>query len=147
VSEAKGPDASRFAANVRARRELNGMSQGDLAQAMRDLDHGTFRQQTVAEIERGSRAIKLDEALSLSRALGITVDNLLRPAGLTKEASELLDSAREARETHRAALHWAAEHDHAVRRVEQALKRAAGHEAELADEIAVARNTLIEPEP
>lgn len=144
MSEGKSDTASRFATNVRARRELNSLSQGALAQAMVDLGYRTFRQQTVAEIESGSRQVKLDEALALSRALGISVDNLLRPSGLTRQASELLDAAREAREAERQAMHWAGEYEKAVERIRRALRAAKGHEDELADEIAVARTVLAE---
>lgn len=139
-----GAAASRFAVNVRARRELRGMSQADLALALVNLGHRSFRQQTVAAIENGGRQVKLDEALALSRALGITVDNLIRPAKLTAQASELLDAAREIQETTRQAAHWAAERLAARHRLEKALKTAAGNETGLADELAVARRALAE---
>jgi len=138
--------ASRFAANIRSRRELHGLSQRELAQALVDLGHSSFLQQTVAEIEAGSRQVKLDEALAFSRALGITVDNLIRPAGLTREASELLDAARAALDTTRHATHWSRERDAARRQLEKAIARGASYEDELADELAVARRALAETE-
>jgi transcriptional regulator with XRE-family HTH domain len=140
------PTAARFAANVRARRELRGWSQRQLAERMADLGHRSFRQQTVAEIEQGSRAVKLDEALALSRALGISVDNLIRPAGLTKVASELLAAAWEALDTTRQAREWAGESEAARRRLAKALVAATGHEDALADELAVAQRALAETE-
>jgi transcriptional regulator with XRE-family HTH domain len=147
VSEGKqDPTAARFAANVRARRELRGWSQRQLAEAMSALGYRNFRQQTLAEVEAGSRAVKLDEALALSRALGITVDNLIRPAGLTKVASELLAASWEALETTRQARDWARESEAARRRLAKALVAATGHEVELADELAVAQRAQAETE-
>lgn len=137
--------AARFAANMRARRELNKMSQADLARAMTDMGY-PFRQQTVADVEVGNRNVKLDEALALSRALGISIDNLVRPAGLTRQASELLDASRQLREATRQARHWATERDAARRRLEKAVAKAAGHEQELADELAVAGRAVSETE-
>ena len=135
--------AGRFAANLRARRELRGWSQRQLAQALVELGHPTFRQQTVAEIESGYRQVKLDEALALSRALGISVDNLIRPAGLTARAGELLAAAWETQDANRHARHWATKHASARRRLERAIEAGDGEDA-LADELAVARRVLAE---
>jgi transcriptional regulator with XRE-family HTH domain len=147
VSDGKSdPAAARFAENIRARRELNGLSQQDLAQAVRDLGHTSFRQQTIAEIENCNRQVKLDEALSLSRVLGATIDHLVRPAGLTAQASELLDAARELRNAARQAAHWAGESKAARRRVNKAISTATKNELVLADEMAIARRTLAETE-
>jgi transcriptional regulator with XRE-family HTH domain len=144
VSEGR-PDtaAARFAANMRARRELRGWSQRELAQALVELGHPTFRQQTVAEIESGYRQVKLDEALALSRALGISVDNLIRPAGLSARASELLAAAWEMQDANRHARHWAAKHASARRRLVRAIDAGVGEDG-LADELAVARRTMAE---
>jgi len=139
------PDAAaaRFAANMRARRELRGWSQRQLAEALVDLGHSTFRQQTVAEIESGYRQVKLDEALALSRALGISVDSLIRPAGLAARASELLAASWETQDANRHARDWAAKRAAARRRLVKAIE-AADRQDELADELAVARRTLAE---
>ena len=138
--------ASRFAANIRSRRESRGLSQRELAQALVDLGHSSFRQQTIAEIEAGSRQVKLEEALACSRALGITVDHLIRPTGLTKEANELLDAAREAVDATRHATHWATERDAARRRLHEAVARGSDYEDALADELAIARRALADTE-
>jgi transcriptional regulator with XRE-family HTH domain len=135
--------AGRFASNMRARRELRGWSQRQLAQALVELGHPTFRQQTVAEIESGYRQVKLDEALALSRALGMSVENLIRPAGLTARAGELLAAAWETQDANRHARHWAAKHASARRRLLRAIETA-DREDGLADELAVARRTLAE---
>lgn len=135
--------AGRFAANLRARRELRGWSQRQLAEALVDLGHPTFRQQTVAEIESGYRQVKLDEALALSRALGISVDNLIRPAELSARASELLAAAWETQEANRHARHWADRHTSSRQRLVSAVA-AADPEDELAEELAVARRILAE---
>lgn len=146
MREGKETTASRFARNVRARREVRGMSQGDLAQAVADQGHPSFRQQTIAEIESGNRQVKLDEAVALSRALGISLDSLMRPAGLTRQAGGLLDAAREAREATRQAHSWARQRADARWRLDKAIGAAAGNEAPLADELAVARRALAETE-
>ena len=93
--------AARFAVNMRRRRELRGWSQRQLAQELVDLGHSTFRQQTVAEIEAGLRQVKLDEALALSRALGLSVENLIRPEGVSARAGELLAAAWEIQDANR----------------------------------------------
>lgn len=145
MSESKGDTtASRFAANIRSRRELRGLSQRELAQALVDLGHSSFRQQTVAEIEAGGRQVKLDEAMAFSSALGISVDSLIRPAGLTKEANELLDTARVTQEASRQATYWVTERDAARRRLENVIASGAKHEGALSDELAVARRVLAE---
>lgn len=128
---------------MRTRRELRGWSQRQLAEVLVELGHLTFRQQTVAEIESGFRQVKLDEALALSRALGISVDNLIRPAGLTARASELLAASWEAEEANRHAHHWAARRASARRRLVSAIE-AADHEEELEAELADARRALAE---
>ena len=135
--------AGRFAANMRARRELRGWSQRQLAETLVDLGHPTFRQQTVAEIESGYRQVKLDEALALSRALGISVDGLIRPAEVSARASELLAAAWETQEANRHASHWADRRASARRRLVSAVA-AADPDDELAEELAVARRTLVE---
>jgi len=136
--------AARFAVNMRRRRELRGWSQRQLAQELVDLGHSTFRQQTVAEIEAGLRQVKLDEALALSRALGLSVENLIRPEGVSARAGELLAAAWEIQDANRHARHWADKSASARRRLVTAIQ-AAGHEDELADELAVARQALEEP--
>jgi transcriptional regulator with XRE-family HTH domain len=140
---ASSPDtaAGRFAANMRARRELRGWSQRQLAAALVDQGHQTFRQQTVAEIESGYRQVKLDEALALSRALEVSVDSLIRPTGLAAQASELLDAAWQAQDADRHARHWVDERAAARRRLVRAIE-AADSEDDLADELAVARRAL-----
>lgn len=139
-----GSTASRFAMNVRARRELSGLSQRELARALVDLGHASFRQQTIAEIESGGRQVKLDEALALARALGITVDSLIRPAGLTRQAGELLTAAREAQEAARHAARWAGERELARHKLQHAIETGSEHETELAGELALARRALAE---
>ena len=139
-----GSTASRFALNIRARRELSGLSQRELAQALVDLGHASFRQQTIAEVESGGRQVKLDEALALARALGITVDSLIRPAGLTRQAGELLTAAREAQEAARQAARWAGERELARHKLQQAIETGSEHETELAGELTLARRALAE---
>lgn len=134
--------AARFAENVRARRQLLGKSQAELAQGMRDLGFESFRQQTVAEVEAGNRQVKLDEAHALARVLGQTMDGMTRPAGLARQANALLEAAGNLLDASREESRWASERDSAQRRVEKALSAADGWPYALSDEIAVARRAL-----
>lgn len=60
---------ARFAENLRAARERQGMSQADVAEEMAAAGF-TFHQQTVARIESGARSVKLSEAEYLSHIVG-----------------------------------------------------------------------------
>lgn len=134
--------AARFADNARARRELLGKSQEDIAQGMRDLGFDSFRQQTVTAVESGGRQIKLDEASAWARLLGVTLDALMRPAGLARQANALISAATDLLNASREETRWAAEAESSYRRVTKAITAAADYEAELANELAVARRAI-----
>lgn len=59
-----------FAANLRRRREAEGLSQDELAQRMTERGFG-FSQATVWKIEQGKRPVKISEMVALADALGV----------------------------------------------------------------------------
>ena len=67
-----------LAANVRAARGLLNLSQQHLAERMSALGH-TWSRPTVSQIERGERAVSVDELFGLSHALGVHIPLLLSP--------------------------------------------------------------------
>jgi transcriptional regulator with XRE-family HTH domain len=70
-------DEARFAANIRARRESVGWSQGELARRLRENGWENFHQTTVSRIEKGDRPIRLGEAVAVAELLGVPIDKLL----------------------------------------------------------------------
>lgn len=64
-----------FRRNVKDRRERQGLSQGDIAEAVTELGLPML-QQTVYRIEAGSRAVRLEEAAAVAEVLGNTVVEL-----------------------------------------------------------------------
>lgn len=78
-----------FRRNVKDRRERQGLSQGDIAEAVTDLGLPML-QQTVYRIEAGSRAVRLEEAAAVAEVLGNTVVELFE-APEVKSLVEALD--------------------------------------------------------
>jgi transcriptional regulator with XRE-family HTH domain len=79
------PEGSRYpseavAVNVRDHRSLRRMSQQQLADEMSRLGHAWWRA-TVSEVERSGRGVTVDELVGLALALGVTIADLLDPAG------------------------------------------------------------------
>jgi transcriptional regulator with XRE-family HTH domain len=74
-----GPDEWRqtIAANIRAERARANISQGDLAEQMRDLGFPEWRRQTVSNSEHGKRRVTCDEAVGLAWILKTNVSTLL----------------------------------------------------------------------
>jgi transcriptional regulator with XRE-family HTH domain len=66
--------------NIRAYRQLRGQGQADLAERMQSIGFA-WRPATVSEIERGVRNITIAEALGLSIALEVTVEQLVDTRG------------------------------------------------------------------
>ncbi|QOC27425.1 helix-turn-helix transcriptional regulator [Microbacterium hominis] len=77
-----------FRANVKDQREAVGMTQTDLARAMRERGFG-FHQQTVQRVESGERPVRLDEAFSIAEILGVPLDALASNERLQRAQSEL----------------------------------------------------------
>ena len=88
----RGADADEleqyFASNLRTFRELRHFSQTALADAMVKRGY-PYRQQTIARIESGSRAVRLGEAMRLAEILDTHVYVLTAPVGVQKAAKEL----------------------------------------------------------
>lgn len=61
----------RFRINMRAHREANGWSQGELSRRLQDAGWPVFHQTTITRIESGVRAVKLDEATVIADVLGV----------------------------------------------------------------------------
>jgi transcriptional regulator with XRE-family HTH domain len=65
-------------ARVRDLRTLRGLSQAELAVA------SGLSQPTISDVETGSAGVRIETAASLARALGVTLDELLRGLGKRK---------------------------------------------------------------
>ena len=62
--------------NVRMLRAYHDMGQAELAEKM-SVQHPTWAQATVSQVERGQRAVLVSEAQSLAAALGVPLERLL----------------------------------------------------------------------
>ena len=84
--------------NIRRLREQLGYSQAELARRV----GGGFRQQTIVKIEKGTRPLRLAEAVAVADALSVTVEDLHRSgrghvaqlAGWAQHARMLYDDLR-----------------------------------------------------
>jgi transcriptional regulator with XRE-family HTH domain len=76
----EGRPSVALAANVRAYRVLQHMTQYDLALRMTDLGHDWGRS-TVSAVERKSRNVITDELFGLALSFGATIGGLLDPTG------------------------------------------------------------------
>lgn len=89
----------RFAENFRKRRDLQGLSQADVAEKMTERGFA-FHQQTVAKIERGTRRVGIGEAVELANILDLSVDALLIPTDLAMTESHLYSESRKLEKLH-----------------------------------------------
>ena len=71
-------DDEPIARNIRRLRELHGMSQADLADALKDRGVPGMHPQTITKIEAGTRAVKLTEGLVLAEVLQVRPEELRR---------------------------------------------------------------------
>ncbi len=85
-----GRPSDALAENLRAYRLLRHMTQDQLASRMSLLDHGWGRS-TVSAIEGRSRNVTVDEVVGLALALGVTIGQLLDPAGPDRSRPLSLD--------------------------------------------------------
>ena len=69
-------DDEPIARNIRRLRELRGMSQADLADALKDRGVPGMHPQTITKIEAGTRAVKLTEGLVLAEVLQVHPEEL-----------------------------------------------------------------------
>lgn len=68
-----------FGANLRRFREAYGWSQSELARQMQEAGWPKYSQVAVSRTEEGSRAVRLDEAISLARLFNRKLQDLLDP--------------------------------------------------------------------
>ncbi|MBN1460976.1 MAG: helix-turn-helix transcriptional regulator [Armatimonadetes bacterium] len=80
-----------FGENVAIARTVRRLTQGELADRMSLLGFPGWQQSTVSQIERGLRAVDIDELWSLAFALNTTIDFLLDPSG-SQGADRMLPS-------------------------------------------------------
>jgi transcriptional regulator with XRE-family HTH domain len=78
-AERSAPEDKEFASNMKRIREMQNMSQGELARRITDLGVEGFHQTTVSRIEKGERLVRLGEARHIARALGRPIEHLLTP--------------------------------------------------------------------
>lgn len=86
-----------FGGNVRARREAQGWSQSELARRMNDAGWAKYSQMTVARTEDNSRAVRLDEAMTLAYVLGADMPSMLEPSGHAAAVGQLRAALQDAR--------------------------------------------------
>jgi transcriptional regulator with XRE-family HTH domain len=79
-----------LAENVRAYRQVRGLSQEQLAERMAALGHG-WTAGIVGFVERGDRNMTVDELLGLALVLGASIGDLLDPAGVDGYEMTALD--------------------------------------------------------
>jgi transcriptional regulator with XRE-family HTH domain len=81
----------RVGSNVQKFRKAAGLSQADLAHALSQRG-ASFQQQTVLKVEKGSRPLKLDEAVLIADILKMPMFDLLI---MRADAGELVEAALE----------------------------------------------------
>lgn len=99
VSESEMPDLaaevdSNIGANLKARRELYGLSQADLAMMLTRTGLKGFHQTTIARIEKGERPLRAAEVVALGRVLETSLEELAESdnaAGARERVRTLLD--------------------------------------------------------
>ncbi len=113
----------RVGANVQRFRKAAGLSQADLAHALNQRG-ASFQQQTVLKVEKGSRPLKLDEAVMIADILKMPVFDLLI---MRADAGELVEAAIELNKA-----------NEALRRLEARREELAGELEQLDKELAQA---------
>lgn len=107
VTEHEGEKPSRFLpGNIRRRREHQDITRRGLADAMQARGH-KWHPNTVARIEDGTQIPDVDELVSVSRVLGVSIDRLMSPEGEDAEhlvAAGAITRLRQAAEAAAAAV-------------------------------------------
>ena len=85
-----GQPSDALAANLRAYRMLRHVTQDGLAAQMTQLGHGWGRS-TVSAVEGRTRNVTVDELFGLSLCVGVTIGQLLDPAGPDRSRRMSLD--------------------------------------------------------
>jgi len=86
--------------NVRAFREARGLSQAQVAEAAVNAGIPGFHPQTVLKVEKGTRALKFVEALTLAHILGVPTDHLYEPPSTATNDLKALQARRNLRRAH-----------------------------------------------
>lgn len=77
-----------IAANIRAERARRHLSQKQVADGMRHLGYGNWRQQTAGAVERCDRSVQADELIALAEVLNTAPETLWRlPSSLATPES------------------------------------------------------------
>ncbi|MFJ2580004.1 helix-turn-helix transcriptional regulator [Kitasatospora aureofaciens] len=87
-----------FTEAMKYRRALLGMSQAELAKEASETGI-TFYQQTIAKIESGARAIRLDEASAIAAALGSSIGEMTVTAVRVFNSRQLARELQEAEQS------------------------------------------------
>jgi len=69
-------------ANLRRIRESLRLSQADVAEAVKASGWTGAYPQTILKVEKGQRALRFTEAVAVARALGFSIESLVRPEGI-----------------------------------------------------------------
>ncbi|WIY81779.1 helix-turn-helix transcriptional regulator [Propionimicrobium sp. PCR01-08-3] len=150
---AMGTKDAEIGAAIRRLRELNGITQAELANELGSRGLEGFYPQTITKIEAGQRALKFEEALDIADVLHVT-PNALRPQPESSSAKE----HRIVQDVHAAisAVHaqkarfqdHAQSLDQAIEEVRRALKRADHAGVALNEELAAdAMDTICKQQP
>ncbi|SKZ42085.1 MULTISPECIES: helix-turn-helix domain-containing protein [Gordonia] len=97
MSDDKPTVESTFAANLKAVREQQRISQEQLAERMSRAGY-SWHQATVYKVESGSREVKLGEAEALSKILGVSVNVLMQESAVATEVAAIVEAHRQVRE-------------------------------------------------
>ena len=89
-----------FAENLRRERDRIGMPQHLLAERLARSLGRPYSQQTIAQIENGTRKVSIGEAQELARAVGSDAGTLARAPEQAEVVLRILRLARELREFH-----------------------------------------------
>jgi transcriptional regulator with XRE-family HTH domain len=96
----QSPVETRFRERVKQERARHGWSQADLSKRLQAKGLQHMLPSTVAKIENGDRAVRIDEANALADLLAVSVDELLGrnlpERDLTSTLQELMETARQA---------------------------------------------------
>ena len=115
-NEPERPEST-FARRMRELREAAGMPQSHIANVLA-MSHGIKVDPTaITRIERGTRTIRLDEAVAIASVFDHTVDEILRPALSPEE--QLLQAEQEIEAAQRRVERAVAEFEALQRRLEQ----------------------------
>ena len=68
---------------MQALRQAKGLSQAELAQRLTESG-GSFQQQTILKVEKGTRPLRFEEANHVAAALGVPMSELLGPSAMAQ---------------------------------------------------------------